>query len=155
MKMLAPLEIGLSCRDLDSLSAFYRGVLGFAVVGEATVPADKAAQAAMSGGGYRVMRLQTPYGERIKLLQPEHAAAPASPTPRVLDRVGNAYLTFIVEDLAAMLARLQAAGLVPLTGSAPVDIRPGIRMAFCRDPEGNILEFVHMADIAAYRPDLA
>jgi hypothetical protein len=26
---------------------------------------------------------------------------------------------------------------------------------FCRDPEGNVLEFVQFADVSAYRPDLA
>jgi hypothetical protein len=29
-----------------------------------------------------------------------------------------------------------------------------VYLAFCRDPEGNVLELVQYSDIAAYRPDL-
>jgi lactoylglutathione lyase len=35
-----------------------------------------------------------------------------------------------------------------------VEIRKGITAIFAKDPEGNFVEFVEYADLAAYRTDL-
>jgi lactoylglutathione lyase len=155
MRMTAPLEVGVCCGDLDGLMAFYVDVLGCTHVNTVEVPPEKARPAGLAADGYRVARLQTPRGERLKLLQP--AAAPAAPEVPgwLLDRQGATYLTFIIDDLDAMLDRLQAAGVTTVTGWSKVEVRPGTFLAFVRDPEGNVLEFVAYADINAYRPDLA
>lgn len=148
MQMLVPLEVGISVHDLDSLSDFYIKTRGFSFVNVATVSPDLALAAGLSASGYRVTRLQTPYGERLKLLQPLQPPSPPPPDPFILDRRGTAYLTFIIDDLDAMIARLTAAGLPPLTGADKVEVRSGVWLAFARDPEGNFLEFVQYADIA-------
>lgn len=153
--MTAPLEVGLCCEDLDALARFYVEVLGCTPVNVVEVPADKAREAALADTGYRVARLQTPYGERLKLLQPSRPPQPATAAPWLLAQRNAAYITFIVEDLDAMLQRLAAAGIRPLTGPAKVEVRPQTFLVFCRDPEGNVLEFVEYGDLAAYRPDLA
>ncbi|MFM9735742.1 VOC family protein, partial [Streptomyces niveiscabiei] len=75
MKIVAPLEVGLCCADLDGLSAFYIDVLGFTRVNIVEVPADKAGGTGLTDGAYRVTRLQAPNGERIKLLQPARPPA--------------------------------------------------------------------------------
>ena len=155
MKMVAPLEVGICVADLDALSRFYCDVLGFTQVNIVTVPAEKAAGTALTDDAYRVTRLQSPYGERIKLLEPKKAAAPRAGDALILSRLGTAYLTFIVDDIRAMLARLIAAGVDVMTGPEIVEVRPGTFLVFARDPEGNIIEIVEYADIAAYRPDLA
>ncbi len=54
-----------------------------------------------------------------------------------------------------MLQRLKAAGADVMTGDEPVEVRPGVWLAFARDPEGNVLEFVQYDDVESYRPDLA
>lgn len=154
MTMLAPLEVGICCADLDTLAAFYVGVLGFTRVGTVEVPAEKAAGTGLCDRGYRVTRLQTPYGERIKLLQPATPPAPTAPTARILDRRNAVYLTFIIDDLRGMVDRLLGAGVELSSGPDPVEVRPGTFLAFARDPEGNVLEFVQYADVRAYRPDL-
>jgi hypothetical protein len=41
-----------------------------------------------------------------------------------------------------------------VSGLEPIETRPGTRIAFIRDPEGNSIEFVEYADLRAYRPDL-
>lgn len=155
MKMVAPLEVGICCKDLDRLAEFYVQVLGFRLVNVVAVPADKARQAALADVGYRVARLQTPYGERVKLLEAESGTAETPRDTWLLDRTNAAYLTFIVDDLDAMIAALRKAGVEPMTGPAKVEVRPQTYLSFCRDPEGNVLEFVQYGDIAAYRPDLA
>ena len=101
---------------LDSVWRAHRGrcyedVLGFAFVSEVVVPADKSVQAAMHAHGYTVVRLQTPYGERIKLLAPAQPAA-AEPAPGyILDKANATYLTFIVDDIQAVVDAVLAPDL--------------------------------------------
>ncbi len=156
MTMVAPMEVGICCRDLDRLASFYTAILGCTLVNDIEVPTEKAPATALSKAKYRVARIQTPWGERIKLLQPSRVADPAgAPTDWILDRQGAVYLTFIIDDLKAMLARLLDAGADVMTGPEVVEVRPQTFLVFVRDPEGNVLEFVEYGDIAAYRPDLA
>lgn len=155
MKMVAPLEVGLCCGDLDALAAFYVTVLNFTQINLIEVPAEKAAGTGLCDCAYRVTRLQSPYGERLKLLQPAQAAATRPASARILDERNTAYLTFIVDDLRVMLDRLLDSGVEVMTGPEVCEVRPGTFLVFARDPEGNILEFVQYADVTAYRPDLA
>lgn len=154
LKMVAPLEVGVAVRDLPGMRDFYERVLGFAFVSEIAVPARAAALSALNRDGYNVVRLQTPFGERIKLLAPAHAPATKATPGYILDEGNATYLTFIVEDLQAVIDNLFDAGVEFLTGTQRVEVRQGTYLAFCRDPEGNVLEFVQYADIAGYRPDL-
>ena len=155
LSMTVPMEVGICCADLDAQLAFYTGVMGLALVNRETVPADKARATGLTQHGYDVARLQTPYGERIKLLQPAVAPEPAVRGAAILDRQGTAYLTFIVRDLPGVVRALQAKGVVFDSAPAPMEVRPGTWLAFFRDPEGNVLELVEYDDPAAYRPDLA
>ena len=154
MNMVVPLEVGIAVRDLPRMRRFYEDVLGFTFVSEVVVPAEKSAQAAMHAQGYTVVRLQTPYGERIKLLAPEHPPAAEPATAYILDKANASYLTFIVDDIQAVVDAMLAQGVEFMTGPRRVEVRPGTYLAFCRDPEGNVLEIVHYTDIAGYRPDL-
>lgn len=155
LSMTVPMEVGICCADLDAQLAFYTGIMGLALVNRVTVPADKARATGLTQHGYDVARLQTPYGERIKLLQPAVAPEPAVRGAAILDRQGAAYLTFIVRDLPGVVRALQAKGVVFDSAPAPMEVRPGTWLAFFRDPEGNVLELVEYDDPAAYRPDLA
>lgn len=155
MKMVAPLEIGICCQDLDRLLAFYTGTLACELVSDVEVPPAKSRGAGLAGSGYRVVRVQTPWGERIKLLQPKEPPADTAPGQWILDRRNAAYFTFIVDDLDAMVLRLKQAGVELLSGDEKIEVRPQTYLAFVRDPEGNVLEFVEYGDIAGYRPDLA
>lgn len=152
MKMQAPLEIGIAVRNLAAMTKFYSDVLGFKHVSEVNVPADKSRLNGLSPDGCTVVRLQTSYGERIKLL-----AAPSTQTTTherwLLARAGLAYITLIIEGIDALCAQLKAKG-VELASDAPVENRAGLRVLFFQDPEGNVLELVEYSDLASYRPDL-
>jgi catechol 2,3-dioxygenase-like lactoylglutathione lyase family enzyme len=154
LDMSAPLEVGLCCRDLPRLRQFYEDVMGFAFVSEISVPADKAAPSGLSASGYTVVRLQTSYGERVKLLAPNAPPPAQAPSQYILDRAGSTYLTFIVDDINSAIERLHKAQAPFLTGNQRVEVRPGVYLAFCRDPEGNVLELVQYEDIDSYRTDL-
>jgi catechol 2,3-dioxygenase-like lactoylglutathione lyase family enzyme len=152
MKMLAPLEIGIAVRDLAGMVKFYADILGFRHVSEVNVPADKSQSNGLSPDGCTVVRLQSSYGERIKLLAAPSTGA-AMHERWLLARAGLAYITLIIEGIDDWCARLKAKG-VKLASDAPVENRPGLRVLFFQDPEGNVLELVEYADLAAYRPDL-
>jgi lactoylglutathione lyase len=154
IEMVAPLEVGIAVRDLARMREFYEDVLGFSFVSAFTIDAAGARQAALHAGGYTVVRLQTSYGERIKLLAAVDPA-PATPVPDfILDRANASYLTFIVSDIQAVVDALVEAEVPFMTGDRAVEVRPGTYLAFCRDPEGNVLEIVQYDSIAQYRSDL-
>lgn len=166
MQMAAPLEIAISCADMDRIIEFYRDVPGCTLFDQVEVPPAVAATIPLARAGYRVCRLQTTSGERIKFVEPKapRAAVPATVPPAapgpdpdgagVMMREHAFYLTFIVEDLEAELAKLRAEGVTLLDDGEAVEIRPGFFIAFACDPEGNVLEFNQYADLARYRPDL-
>jgi predicted enzyme related to lactoylglutathione lyase len=82
------------------------------------------------------------------------AKALAAQLRRLRPRLGI-YITFIIDDPDTMLQRLVAAGCEMLAGPEKLEVLPGTFFVFCRDPQGNVLEFVQFADVSAYRPDLA
>jgi hypothetical protein len=63
-------------------------------------------------------------------------------TGRVQDP-GTAILQLRVRDVAALTARLKAAGVPVVTqGGVPVDVRPGLPISIVRDPNNLMLEFI-------------
>lgn len=155
LKMTVPLEVGIGCRDLATMRRFYEQALGLAFVSEARVPVETARSYRLARGMATVLRLQTPRGERIKLVAPDDAPAPPASHPEhVFDHPNVMYLTFIISDIHAMTQRVLAAGGASMSGDVPVQSRPGLYVVFLRDPEGNVVELVQYDDPAAYRPDL-
>jgi catechol 2,3-dioxygenase-like lactoylglutathione lyase family enzyme len=155
LRMTIPLEVGIGCRDLAVMQQFYQHTLGLQFISEARVPVQVAQDYRLARGSATVIRLQTSYGERIKLIAPDEAPAPPSEhAAYVFDQPNVMYLTFIIGDVKAAMARLREAGVSFMTGTEPVQSRPGLYVAFLRDPEGNIIELVQYDDVAAYRPDL-
>lgn len=154
IKMVAPLEPGIVCMDIERMLAFYTEVLGLTFVSDAEATAEMSAEFGTSPNGFRIIRLQTPYGERIKLVQPKNVLPHASHVPQwVFEGQGIAYITFVVADVHEAAARLEEFK-VEVMSKGPVNIRKGITAIFAKDPEGNFVEFVEYADLASYRPDL-
>jgi catechol 2,3-dioxygenase-like lactoylglutathione lyase family enzyme len=154
LEMTAPLEPGIVCHNIDAMLEFYIGVLGLTLVGDARTTPELSTRFGATPHGYRIVRLQTPNGERIKLVQPNQSAPRPQAVPRwVYERHGLAYLTFVIAHLAEALTRLKAHG-VRLMSEEPVEVRPGVFALYFLDPEGNYVEFVEYPDLASYRPDL-
>ena len=96
-----------------------------------------------ASGSATVIRLQTSYGERIKLVAPDAAAPlPAHHPEHVFDQANVMYLTFIIRDIQAVTARVLAQGGRAMSGPEPIESRPGLFVVFLRDPEGNVVELV-------------
>lgn len=154
LKMTVPLEFGISTVDIDRMINFYTEILGLKLVADNNVPTEMSRRTGATPHGYRIVRLQTPYGERIKLVQaglpPHQKETPSC----VYERQGFAYLTFVIADLDGMIQRLREHGVKLLSEGEKVEVRPGVYTIYSIDPEGNFIEFVEYPDVASYRPDL-
>lgn len=154
LRMVAPLEPGIVCMDIDRMFNFYTEVLGLKFATDAEATAEMSTKFGTGPNGFRIIRLQTPYGERIKLIQPNKTILQQREGPEwVFERQGIAYITFIVMDVEEVVVRLKK-HRVDMVREGAVEIRKGINAIFIRDPEGNFLEFVEYADLPSYRPDL-
>ena len=155
LSMTTPLEVGIGCRDLAVMRQFYQHTLGLQFVSEARIPVHVAQTYRLARGSATVVRMQNSRGERIKLIAPDEAPSlPKEQAAYVFDLPNVMYLTFIITDVKAAMVRLLETGVSFMTGPEAIQSRPGVTVAFLRDPEGNIIELVQYDDVPAYRPDL-
>lgn len=155
MTLAAPTEIGIACRSIDTLLDFYRSAFSFELISRIAVPAALSALTPLDDHGYTVVRLQSPFGERLKLLSP--AMTPSRkdqprPAQNILQAANAVFITFIVDDLSAVRERAIQLGATAM-GEA-VQVRPELHIAFLQDPEGNYLELAEYADVRRYRGDV-
>jgi len=154
LKMTVPMEPGFVCNDIDRMLKFYVDVLGLKLVADAKTPPELSKKFGATPYGYRIVRLQTPYGERIKLVQPNQDPPKPNPVPAwVYQRHGLAYLTFVITDMQDVVKRLKEHG-VKLISDEAIEVRKGVFALYSLDPEGNYVEFVEYPDVSSYRPDL-
>jgi methylmalonyl-CoA/ethylmalonyl-CoA epimerase len=110
-------HIAIAVPDIEEAARFYERHLGLKMSGVESVPSNKVK------AGF------IPIGDtRIELVQPE---TPDSPVARFIDKHGPGFqhLCFEVDDVAAELARLDAAG-VRLVNKAPADGAHGCKVGF-------------------------
>lgn len=157
LEVSAPLEIGFCVRDLESSLAFWRDALGLRFVSRLETGRDAAIASGLAPSAYVVVRLQLPGPgrERVKLFQlsgPADSAKPERPKSPPLQPYGFAFVTIIVGDLEAALAKLDAHGFPPR--GVPTELRPGVFVALVDDPDGNVVELVQYRNLEGYRDDL-
>jgi catechol 2,3-dioxygenase-like lactoylglutathione lyase family enzyme len=143
--------VGFVVRDIDALLPFYTGVLGMSVFSDIEMPSRVTCPTGLSPSGYRVVRLETNLGQRFKLARAGDAPEPRVPSSFALQRAGDAYVTFLVDDIHVVHERLQAHG-AGIRSDGVVEVRPGVLLMLASDPEGNWLEFVQYADLGSYFP---
>ena len=152
--MVSPLEPGIVCVDIEPMLDFYTRVLGLMFVSDDEATATMSAIFGAAPRGFRIIRLQTPFGERVKLVQVTAGHARRIQPPEwVFERQGIAYITFIVSNIEEVAARLIDHG-AKLVRPRPVEVRTGFVALFAEDPEGNFIEFVEYDNISSYRTDL-
>ena len=81
LKMTVPLEPGIVCINIDRMLKYYVDVLGLKLVADAKTPPELSRKFGATPYGYRIVRLQTPYGERLKLVQPNQNPPKQNPVP--------------------------------------------------------------------------
>ncbi|GGC60784.1 hypothetical protein GCM10011396_04650 [Undibacterium terreum] len=138
--------------------AFYSTVFSFRLISDIPVLASTVAATIFSDTGYRVVRLQAPFGERLKLLAANEVSGEATgktqqrASGNIIKAANTSFITFIVDDIATALQRALAHGATLAHDAAK--IRPDLSIALLLDPEGNYLELAQYNDISQYRPDV-
>ena len=139
------IDIGVVVSDLERSLKFYRDDLGLvpATPPSFDVPGELAGQAGLNDGGplhIQVLLLgEGPSATKLKLLAVPGARKGDPAT--VASGLGPRYLTFLVKDLGAVIARMKERS-IPIAARGPVVLPGGVGIAFVRDPDGNFVEFV-------------
>ena len=130
-------------RDLAGARAFYEGVLGLR-------PSPNRPSMGFDGVWYDVapqqqlhlMLLPDPDAGSQRLAHPQEVRRGCmglKPQQHTQHGGRDRHVALAVDDLAQLQARLDAAGI------ACTQSRSGRRALFCRDPDGNALEFIEVA----------
>ena len=132
-------HVAITVRDMERSVAFYRDLLGFDVLGQLLVNKGRMKLVYLrSGGAY------------VELFEyRDHDAETAVGVP---DTVGGfKHLALQTDDVDGLAARLKAAGIEFTLD--PLDAEGGVRLAFFRDPDGNLLEIVSgLPSLTAFEP---
>lgn len=127
---LQRLETGIVSRD-RALVDFYAEVFGLEIIEPDVYPTGQLHRLAIPGGF-------------VKVFVPNEPPAPAPATERFTDLTGIRYFTARVDDLDGVVERATTRG-----GSVVMpafELRPGVRLAIIRDPDGNTIEIAEGAD---------
>ncbi|MBT2185796.1 VOC family protein [Sphingobium sp. H33] len=132
---LAPFMVGLSVADIDKVSAWYVEKLGFKVTLDVPLGTTGGKLRWIEAGSQRIELMSLPDSKPgpERALPPDHAAVR-----------GYTHLTLQVPDLDAAIATLAARGVKPALGPVPVGSLK-VKVAFLRDPEGNMVELLQRA----------
>ena len=132
-------HIAITVRDMERSVRFYRDLLGFEVLGQLFLNEDT----------FKIVYLRSG-GACIELF--EFRDNDAETAVGVSDTVGGfKHVALQTDDVDAVAARLEAAGTVFTL--EPTDAVGGVRLAFFRDPDGNLLELVSgVPNVAPYEP---
>lgn len=139
------IDIGVVVSDVERSIRFYRDDLGLSPAKPPffEVPGDLCRQAGINDG--KDIRVAVfligggPEATRLKLIgSPDARKGTAGLLGEVL---GVRYLTLHVKDLGAVVERLKARS-IPLVAKCPVALPGGAGIAFVKDPDGNLVEFV-------------
>lgn len=122
------LDLGLVVKDITASLAFYRDLLGLNYI-----------EVLPTGFG-KLHRLA--FGDSfVKLIDPKKA--PDGGPVGLSAQLGFRYLTFQITNIDEVCAACAKAGV---TFEMPMqELRPGVKVAMVRDPDGNVVEFVQRA----------
>jgi len=119
------LDLGILVSDIKASLNFYQNILGLEFVGISPV---------WFGTMHR-LRFGT---SDFKLIDPK--TVPPQGAVGLEKQLGFRYVTFVIKNLTEFCAELKGKGIeftLPET-----EVRPGVRVAMVKDPDGNIVEFV-------------
>ncbi len=119
------LDIGVIVSDIKASLNFYQNILGLTFVG--TTP--------LWFGTMHRLRFGT---SDFKLVEPK--VVPPRGAIGLENQLGLRYVTFVIENLSELCNDLRKRGIEFTLPEK--ELRPGVRIAMVKDPDGNIVEFV-------------
>jgi catechol 2,3-dioxygenase-like lactoylglutathione lyase family enzyme len=144
LSVVHPRHFGIVVSDLDGALAFYRDLLGLKEVRRMEESGTFIETVlALPDARVTTVKLEaSPGGVQIELLQ-FHSHPAAAMAPRPAYELGPTHLALTVDDLDTLHRRMVAAGL-PFLSPPQRSVDGRARVAFCRDPEGTLLELVEV-----------
>ena len=119
------LDLGILVSDIKASLEFYRDILGLEYVGETPV---------WFGTMHRLR-----FGSSdFKVIQPN--TIPPKGSIGLESQLGFRYVTFVIQGLTELCKELQSKGIEFFLPEK--EMRPGVRIAMVKDPDGNVVEFV-------------
>ena len=119
------LDLGIVVSDIKASLNFYQNILGLEFVGITPV---------WFGTMHR-LRFGT---SDFKLIEPKTVPPPGA--IGLEKQLGFRYVTFVIKNLSELCAELKGKGIEFALPER--EVRPGVRVAMVKDPDGNIVEFV-------------
>lgn len=143
------IDLGTVVADVEKSVRFYVDGIGFRELPGFDVPADVASGAGLTDGKPLAVRVLV-LGEgdsatKLKLMSVIGTTPRSGDNEFIHSHTGFRYLTIIVDDTNAALARLAKIGVKPLAQSPvaiPEKIAKGLFLTCVRDPDGNIVELI-------------
>ncbi len=130
-------DIAIVCSDFEESFRFYHERLGLEVARDLRIPRETAQAAGLAPRGFRQVRLRAG-STLIKLMEIQD-----SPPARSADfQSGVRWLTFIVDDVPATVARLKSRGVAFVSDPVPAPDAPHIVCA--QAPDGLLIELVQL-----------
>jgi len=133
-------HLGICVSDLERSTRFYRDVLGCKEVGRLELDGQPTAQL----NGWKEAHVRAVYlerdGWRLELMEFPVPGWVGPQEPRPMNQVGLTHLSFRVDDVDAICARIEEAG-----GGLLRDTRldfPGVGVIMAHDPDGVRLELI-------------
>jgi len=119
------MDLGVLVGDIQASLHFYQELLGLKFIEKIPV---------WFGTMYR-LRFGT---SDFKLIDP--SARPPQGLIGLESQLGFRYVTFVIKNLSDICKELRSKGVVFEVPEK--ELRPGVRIAMVRDPDGNVVEFV-------------
>ena len=144
------IDFGVVVSDVEKSLAFYKDVVGFQSNGDFTVTPGIAKGAGLSDGTatlkiYKLRLTDEKTATNLKLMQIADANQTKQDQRYIHSTLGMSYITIMVSDIDASLAKAAAKGHKPIA-QGPYDLAEiganGIYLAVLRDPDGNFVELV-------------
>jgi len=143
------IDLGCVVSDLEKSVRFYTEGVGFRQLPGFEVPASLATDAGLTDSkplSIRVLVLgDDDSATKLKLMQVAGTTPRAGDAEFIHSHTGFRYLTIMVDDTDAALARLAGIGVKPIAKtpiSLPDSLAPGMHLTCVRDPDGNIVELI-------------
>jgi catechol 2,3-dioxygenase-like lactoylglutathione lyase family enzyme len=141
-------HVNLVVQDLETMTEFYRDVLGFQVTKSVTISGpwiDTVVE--LNEVQADVVYLDLPAGPRVELIHYVRPASSQAQEPSLANAYGLRHLAFRVSNIEQTLAKLERAGVRPNSSivtvpRTQVQYSDGARkrLVYFYDPEGNLLE---------------
>jgi len=145
--VIAGASFEATVRDTAQTVKFYNELLGFDLKAGAAFNDNQqmASTAGAPGASFRQSTARIP-GTAVPFTLIEFKNIQRKELSGRTQDPGTTVVQLVVRDVAALTAKLKAAGVPIVTsGGAPVQVGPGLKIAIVRDPNNMLLELVERA----------